>query len=234
MGSYERSSRGNCWCSTLCFAVPTSTAYTPHRYERMATSGRSSSNTVGPLRPRGASVDYSVSIAACGRHGKKGNAVVEAQPCSRAFTAAAQLRRSLVGILSLAAIVFGLVAMHAGMAAESEASPHSHAMSDAQSNVSVLSAGGSDFELPFASISSASASGTSHLPSTCLGMCAVDCLMTGSACTAGLIAHSPNPVAQHAITLVVPRSAVRAAPTLPLRLPPQRPPSLTALSISRV
>ncbi|WP_370294784.1 DUF6153 family protein [Cryobacterium sp. MDB2-A-1] len=160
--------------------------------------------------------------------------MVEAQPCRRAFTAAAQLRLSLLGILSLAAIVFGLVAMHAGMAAESEASPHSHAMSDAHSNMSVLSAGGSDFELPSASISMASASGTSHLPSTCLGMCATDCLMTGSACAAGLIAHSPNPAAQHAIALIADRSSVRAAPTLPLRLPPQRPPSLTALSISRV
>jgi len=153
---------------------------------------------------------------------------VEAQARVRAFTAA-RLRRALLGILSLAALVFGLVAMHAGMAAESEASPHSHAMSSAHMDTSAPSTDGSELDSAAASFH-----GTSHLPSTCVGMCTADCLMTGSACTAGPIAHSPNPVAQHAIPAVVDRAAERAVPALARRLPLQRPPSLTVLSISRV
>ncbi|MEC5148994.1 hypothetical protein RCH22_000635 [Cryobacterium psychrotolerans] len=200
---------------------------------RVAELGASSGNSVGSLRSRGASVGYSVRITTSelrreAGDGKKGDTVVEAQASVRAFTAA-RLRRALFGILSLAAVVFGLVAMHAGMAAESEASPHSHAMLAAHSDPSAPSTEDSELDS-----TSASFHGTSDLPSTCLGMCTADCLMTGSACTAGPIAHSPNSVAQHAIPIVVDRSAERAVPAVARRLPLQRPPSLTVLSISRV
>ncbi|TFC30801.1 hypothetical protein E3O55_07415 [Cryobacterium sp. MDB1-18-2] len=154
--------------------------------------------------------------------------MVDAQARVRAFSAA-RLRRALLGILSLAAVVFGLVAMHAEMAVESEASPNAHAMLAAHSDPSAASTEDSKLDSELASFH-----GTSNLPSTCLGMCTADCLMTGSACTAGPIAHSPNSAAQHAIPIVVDRPAERAVPALARRLPLQRPPSLTVLSISRV
>ena len=144
------------------------------------------------------------------------------------FTGRELARKLLVVVLTVAGILFGLVAMHSGDlgSTDSSASGHSHGSA---TTASLQPASLSNAELATAPTPARMAGAED-----CTGMCAMECIALGMACALALLT----------VVLLRGRRSVDswkllrqhlADPirTLPRVLTIAAPPSLTALSISR-
>jgi hypothetical protein len=134
---------------------------------------------------------------------------------------------AVLSLLSLTVLLFGLVAMHTGMLTDTDAADHSPA---------TIATGARE---PTANLvlmaPTESANYDSSDPSqNCMGMCDSDCLMSGTPCLAGSVAHSAVPISCQPVSVLLESSSPRGSPAMARCVPPARPPSLIALSVSRI
>jgi hypothetical protein len=135
--------------------------------------------------------------------------------------------RLLFAFLSLTVVLVGMLFMHAGMLEGQDTDEHSHSMDSAlPSNHAGVGAG--------AEVTAMLDSRPGNASPTCVGMCDDGCLMAGVPCATGPIALNTGAAIQHHVLTPLHSGVPRPGSALARSVPVARPPSLTALSISRV
>lgn len=154
--------------------------------------------------------------------------------------------RAILALLAVAAVLLGIAAMHAPMAADAFAEAgHAHAYTHTHADTHTH-AHADDYATDTAGVSAGAVALLSGGPlmratfeagdGECSGMCAVDCMMAGAACMLGIAAAAATGLlllARPAIENYAVPTAFRALSMTARRLATPRPPSLFVLSICR-